>query len=664
VIRFINKANPKRIKLLIATLATSLVVFLACRYVGDIISIIYALSGADISHIVGQKLDMIYSYRYSAPAGLFIVLLAVSYVRDKVHILKRIYAAGMANLKLFVANFPTIMSRRTKSLFEEGSFYLRREKWYFAILILIIFFCAVNNYIVIKEDTMPSMSDASVYFSASLDYYSVIAGLKVTNMLATIKTLLNSQPFHPPLIILTSLLFYYCFGKSTDTAAMSNIIYIAILIFSVYGIGKYFYSRKVGILAAFITATVPGIFALSRNYGPDVPLAAMTALSFYTFLLSNKFESRKYSFLFGVAIGLCSITKVTFILFIAATIGAYVLINWKDCRKTCKPKHIKNIMFAFIICLIIALPWYASTAPYRFSESLHILKGTSSEATAIPSQEILSDLFEYGVSCPIRLSLSHLYAFALLLSIGSMLLRKKDKPDIVLLGWIFVPYFVWLYASIPPTTLTHVYRYILPSMPGAALLISSSVFKLRIKSKSQSLIASLVVVGGLLGYLLISYPITTAGINIHPSWPGMYAAQKDYFHFEGIVNSIKPLDNNTKPKVLFISNIIYLSPMFEYMAKLNGNPFQRIDPIGYAFIFKNIAKSDNYTEDFILQADYILVGENSRPDLWGDSELWGDSALLYTELTKAFKESRDRFKLVKMLHVAENATLSLYQRIE
>lgn len=593
-----------------------------------------------MSYVKGIQLDNIYSYRYFAGISIFIALILANY-------------AG----RIIKAAVWAIIKEVYTTLLRAPS-YLKKEKWYLIILVSIIIFCAVNNYILIKEDTMPSMTDAAVYFSESLDYYSVIAGLKLTNILATIKTLLNSQPFHPPLIILTSLPFYYFFGISTDTAAMSNVIYITTLIFSVYGIGKYFYSKKVGILAAFITATMPGIFALSRNYGLDFPLAAMTALSFYTFLLSNKFENRKYSLLFGVAIGLSSITKVTFILFIVATIGAYVLINWKDYRKVCRPKHIKNIVSAFIICLIIALPWYVFTTPYRFSESLYLLKGIPSEATAAPLPEIQSHFFQDSIAYPIRLSFSYFYAFALLLSIVLIVLRKKDKADIALLAWLFIPYFFWLYASIPPTTLTLVYRYILPSMPAASLLISSSIFKLRIKSRSQLLIASLVVIGGLLGYSLISYPTATTGINVHPSWPGMYAAKKDYFHFEGMVNSIKPIDNNTKPKVLFISNMVYLSPTLDYMTKLNGNPSQQIDPIGYAFCFKDIAKSDNYEEDFILQADYILVGENSRQDLWGYS------ALLYTQLTKAFEESSDRFNLIERRVLADNSILSLYRRIE
>jgi len=56
------------------------------------------------------------------------------------------------------------------------------------------------------------------------------------------------------------------FGVSVDVGTMVNVLYLALLIGSVYGIGQRLGGRRVGLLAAFVVATFPMTYAISRYF--------------------------------------------------------------------------------------------------------------------------------------------------------------------------------------------------------------------------------------------------------------------------------------------------------------------------------------------------------------------------------------------------------------
>ncbi|MFQ5886308.1 MAG: glycosyltransferase family 39 protein, partial [Anaerolineae bacterium] len=101
-----------------------------------------------------------------------------------------------------------------------------------------------------------------------------------------------------------------------DVALMGNMLYLFVLLFSVYGIGRKMYGRGVGLLAAFAVSTYPILFNLSRTAYPDFALTAMVALSISLLTRADGFRNRTYSLLWGLSLGLGLLTKWPFLAFV------------------------------------------------------------------------------------------------------------------------------------------------------------------------------------------------------------------------------------------------------------------------------------------------------------------------------------------------------------
>ena len=137
----------------------------------------------------------------------------------------------------------------------------------------------------------------------------------------TPKTLFASVVWHPnrpPLFFLSAIPLYRLFGLSADVGIMVNVLYLAVLFGSVYGIGRRLGGRGAGLLAAFVVATLPMIYAMSRTFYLELALAAMVSLSVYLLLASERFEDRTASLLFGLSFGLGLLTKRTYLVFMLA----------------------------------------------------------------------------------------------------------------------------------------------------------------------------------------------------------------------------------------------------------------------------------------------------------------------------------------------------------
>jgi len=114
--------------------------------------------------------------------------------------------------------------------------------------------------------------------------------------------------------------FYRVFGVSTDVALMSNAVFIVMLLFSVYGIGKRMYSRGTGLLAAFLVSMYPVLFGISRLSYVDYALTAMVALIIYFLVRTEGFVRRRHSVFLGLSLGLGALTKWPVMAFVAAPI--------------------------------------------------------------------------------------------------------------------------------------------------------------------------------------------------------------------------------------------------------------------------------------------------------------------------------------------------------
>ena len=95
------------------------------------------------------------------------------------------------------------------------------------LLALLIIFHAVNNYLILNNDT-------TTYSARNALHY--LQSIKIRD--SPLRIAIMEGYGYPPLYYWSTLPMYLFFGISQDIAARTNIIYFIILIFAVYGIGK------------------------------------------------------------------------------------------------------------------------------------------------------------------------------------------------------------------------------------------------------------------------------------------------------------------------------------------------------------------------------------------------------------------------------------------
>jgi hypothetical protein len=227
------------------------------------------------------------------------------------------------------------------------------------MLLGLVIFHAANNWRWLTANVTLLGWDVPSHLGTSYIYDGLLRPLTPKTLFAAIAW----HPNRPPLYFLSALPLYRLFGLSADVGTMINVLYLAILFGSVYGIGRRLGGRRVGLLATFVIATLPMIYAISRYFYLELALTAFVALSVYLLLASNGFENRALSLLFGLSLGLGLLTKRTYLVFIFAplcvvVVRSGVLKSLEQRLRTGHRPEIKGVLLALGIGLALAIAWY------------------------------------------------------------------------------------------------------------------------------------------------------------------------------------------------------------------------------------------------------------------------------------------------------------------
>lgn len=211
----------------------------------------------------------------------------------------------------------------------------------------------------------------------------------------------------PPLVYISTAPFISLFGPGADGSAIVLLLFSAILLSSIYGLGLYLFNRQVGLWAASLCVLMPTLYQTRLVFILDYPLAAMVTLCFTLLTLwrgtSNKIQNLElkiknlessspspsssppttslsfFSFfpftlpplplplpprsllypwllaaLFGITLGLALMTKQTAALFLL------IPILWVIGEKIWRKAWIQLLQFGFglVVSLVVFLPWY------------------------------------------------------------------------------------------------------------------------------------------------------------------------------------------------------------------------------------------------------------------------------------------------------------------
>jgi len=151
----------------------------------------------------------------------------------------------------------------------------------------------------------------------------------------------------PPLTYIITAPFLNLFGTSQDSATLVLLLFNALLLVSVYGLGRILFSSEVGLWAAAICQLLPALSRYRLIYLLDYPVTAIVAFSFWLLTLwylspiSKSKESHGAGFFrlfqkyapwwraaaFGLALGVALMVKQTTLLFLLLPLLWVLIVN-------------------------------------------------------------------------------------------------------------------------------------------------------------------------------------------------------------------------------------------------------------------------------------------------------------------------------------------------
>ncbi len=336
------------------------------------------------------------------------------------------------------------------------------QKTAIALILFLVVFHGVNNYVVMQKDTVFFTSQSGSMYMGAASLTREFGRISLRGCLKLLTW--HYANLYPVVYPGFSAMFLSLFGFSQDNAVMSNLVWLGILLTAVYAITSTLFNRKSALMSVLILSFLPGIVAASRGFTKDLALAAMIAASLAFLLISQGLEHRLPALLFGLTLGLTALTYPSFILFVIGPliVGAFVPVV-KACRDSgiaASKNRLVNLLFAAIIVFLLASPWYVT----------HALDFLGVQMNEVDPPE--------GLHRPIGWALQRHFPQPLfaVLTISLILFFFDARGRAFLLGWILLP--LVFYTLLDLNASYHILRYILPVIPAGAILLSRFLQKI------------------------------------------------------------------------------------------------------------------------------------------------------------------------------------------
>ncbi|MEQ9354757.1 tetratricopeptide repeat protein [Coleofasciculus chthonoplastes] len=303
------------------------------------------------------------------------------------------------------------------------------------------------------DNSVPGWDQAD-YLTGSLNYWQALqhpewfSGEWWTNLWQ-----LSSKI--PPFTYIATAIIQHIVGRGTDQATLVLLLFHAILIGSVYGLGVQLFNRRVGLWAAGLTVLLPGLYRYRLEFLLDYPLTAVVTLSFFCLTVwrnqrltsviakspsnhqlairkENKasyplisalkrgtIQSLVWAIIFGVSLGLALMVKQTALFFL------FIPIIWVIAGT------IRRRDWAGLVQLIVGLlvSWFIFYPWYRTNWLLILTSGKratldSAIAEGDPALNTLDAWLYYGKILPYLVS----WVLLLVPIVGLILYwRKKER---------------------------------------------------------------------------------------------------------------------------------------------------------------------------------------------------------------------------------------------
>lgn len=296
-----------------------------------------------------------------------------------------------------------------------------------------------------RLDSRPPAWDQSIHLEIAQDYRRAISRGELRELLF-LKPKPGMPPF-PPLYHLT--LLPVMVGADPAAAARSvNILYMAILCLSVWGLGKRFAGEWGGLGAAVLMSCIPEAQWLFREQLVDLALIAWVAAAYWALIESREFERAWPSALCGLLFGAAMMTKWSaFSYFLPAAVTAGLAV---------RRGLVRNVALCGLLSAAACLPWYLAQWPVVLPR---LVEASSDQAVPVwrggAAFTYLWQMFT-GLELP--------FCLIGLVSLAVPSARRGRGGATLLVSWFATSFIFW--TMVPNRQL----RYLLPGIVPLAVL--------------------------------------------------------------------------------------------------------------------------------------------------------------------------------------------------
>jgi 4-amino-4-deoxy-L-arabinose transferase-like glycosyltransferase len=335
------------------------------------------------------------------------------------------------------------------------------------ILALIWLAGAVSDRIWLKIDNSVPAWDQADYLNGSLNYWQALQQIQwFSSEWWTDFWHLSSKI--PPGIYTVAAIIQQIFGRGIEQATLIHLIFSAILLTSVYGLGVQLFSREIGLWAAALCQLFPSLYRYRLEFVLDYPLTAVVTLTFVCLTLwtrsaisTSRIKQWLWAAAFGISFGLAILVKQTalFFLFVPVLwvgIATFYQRQWQ---------RLLQLSASLLLSVVIFYPWYRTnwltvlTSGKRATIDSAIAEGD-------PPLNTLAAWTYYWEILPYQVS----WLLLLVPIIGFLLDRKRKEKYYTSLAWLAV---FWLGAYfLCSLNINKDERYVLPYLPVVALLLA------------------------------------------------------------------------------------------------------------------------------------------------------------------------------------------------
>ena len=293
-------------------------------------------------------------------------------------------------------------------------------------------------------------------------------------------------------------------GTSIPALRTLNLIFLGLLIGSVFAIGRRVHSRRAGVLAAALVTLYPALYGESRQFGVDFAGTAITAAGVALLLQTARFSRLRSCLLLGLTVGLGVLLRPQICFFLAGPTLFLLASAMIRPGETSRPRTLINVAAGVAVAAAASAVWWWS----RLDEIATIFLWHQSEAEKICEVYETSALF-YVKVLPACFSATLLAAAAV--GLGGHLTRGarpapgpgwlKNPRLTLVLAWLVMGFTVLSYIRV-----NHM-RYMLPLAPALALLTAVGMLSIRRARLRQALIGVALAVASVT-LLVDSHPST------------------------------------------------------------------------------------------------------------------------------------------------------------